>query len=476
MRRRAPTIRTILAVASALAAAIALSVAIAMVVLTTLMHRSTESLSAAVESVRLAEDAQVDLLLHARAADPLVQRDLEAGLGRKLGEARAYVTTPHEGVTLEAARSALRSHLASEGPEERQRTLGAAYDALDAFVEINREQSRAARAEAAAWDDLANGVGLGVGLLVVVLALFLPFWIGAHAVRPVVELAGAMDRFARGDFGVRAHERGPAETRDLAARFNQMAERLADNRRAQAVALAGIAHDLRNPLNALKLAIGVARDSRARRDGVSLEHTLALVDRQIGRLDRMIGDLQDAASLQAGRIDLALGAHDAREIVSRVIELFAATSERHAVRATLPAEPIGILCDPGRLEQVVANLVSNAIKYSPRGGAVDVRLFRDADDAVIEVVDRGEGILERHLHQLFEPFHRLPETQHVAPGAGLGLFVVKRLVDAHGGRVEVESARGVGSTFRVRIPAVADGAPRSATRRSVQQPSPQNRP
>ena len=115
-----------------------------------------------------------------------------------------------------------------------------------------------------------------------------------------------------------------------------------------------------------------------------------------------------------------------------------------------------IRCDPLRIEQVITNLLSNAIKYSPEGGRVDVAVAPQEDGAVISVTDQGLGISEEDQQRLFEPFRRVGLSMETIPGVGLGLFVVRRIVEAHHGRIDVTSARGKGSSFRIWIPSSPD--------------------
>ena len=118
----------------------------------------------------------------------------------------------------------------------------------------------------------------------------------------------------------------------------------------------------------------------------------------------------------------------------------------------VPREPLPVDADPIRLEQVIGNLVSNAIKFSPSGGTIVVRARRSGDRAVLEVIDHGIGIAADVLPELFAPFRR--RAPDIAPGAGIGLSVVRRIIVAHGGTIEIESAPHLGSTFRVSLPLV----------------------
>jgi signal transduction histidine kinase len=114
-----------------------------------------------------------------------------------------------------------------------------------------------------------------------------------------------------------------------------------------------------------------------------------------------------------------------------------------------------VRCDGTRLEQVLHNLVSNALKYSPTGSSVELRVAQEGEEAVLSVVDQGIGISSEELRHLFAPFRRTSRAREVAPGVGLGLSVARRIIEAHGGRIEVDSRPGAGSTFRVRLPLAA---------------------
>jgi signal transduction histidine kinase len=181
---------------------------------------------------------------------------------------------------------------------------------------------------------------------------------------------------------------------------------------------------------------------------------LTILERQLGRLTRMVGDLLDASRIEAGELELNVEEVDLRKVAREVVELYAPTSPAHQVELEAPEQPVRVRADPLRLEQVVSNLVSNAIKYAPEGGPVKVVVGVEGDEAVLAVKDRGVGIPPEEIPDLFLPFRRRAMTRNLAPGAGLGLSVVRRILQAHGGRIEVESVQGTGSTFRIRLPGV----------------------
>jgi signal transduction histidine kinase len=183
-----------------------------------------------------------------------------------------------------------------------------------------------------------------------------------------------------------------------------------------------------------------------------LVSTLGLVRNQVERLDRMIGDLVDATRIEAGELEIRKVRTDACVLAEEVVQLFAATSPHHQLKLDCPGEPLLLDADPSRLAQVLNNLVSNAIKYSPDGGEVVIQACDTEDEVVFRVSDHGIGMSEKELQEIFQPFRRVGVSRESIPGVGLGLFAVRRIVEAHRGEVSVDSTPGQGSTFEVRLP------------------------
>jgi signal transduction histidine kinase len=238
----------------------------------------------------------------------------------------------------------------------------------------------------------------------------------------------------------------------MARTFNEMAASLARQQQDQLTFLAGVAHDLRNPLSALKMSTALVDPSRPEASPERIQKMLALVRRQVARLDRMVGDLLDSTRIEAGNLDLQLEERDARELARSVVELYEAAGPGHALSLHLPEAPLLLRCDGTRIEQVLNNLVSNALKYSPVGTRVDVTVAQEGEEVVLSVADQGMGISAEERRHLFAPFQRTDGAREHAPGAGLGLSVARRIVEAHGGRIEVDSHPGQGSVFRVWLP------------------------
>lgn len=217
------------------------------------------------------------------------------------------------------------------------------------------------------------------------------------------------------------------------------------------------AHDLRTPLTPLKLALATLRleGQEAKRP-----ERLDMMQRSVARFELLIEDMLDASRLQAGRLTLKRVPVDLDALVREAVESFqdAAKKGGLVVDATevLPAR---IDADPLKASQVVMNLMSNAVKYTPPGGQVTLALRAGPQDATLRVQDTGLGMTPEQMSRLFQPFVRLHEGQPgVAKGTGLGLYITKGIVEAHGGRLTVQSdGSGKGSTFTVDWP-LADAA------------------
>jgi two-component system sensor histidine kinase MtrB len=451
-------------------------------VLTSYLHRITYTLGATIEGVRLAEELEVDLLTHYRqsselsgAPDDRVRQllFLEMRLAGHLEQMGGVATSQEERALLTDVRDRVARYLITQrdalGEDSARLSprAGAELDqvlvSLEHLIELNVKEARDAEAQAERWDRFTVLGGPLLATLLLTGMVGLLYWVRRAVMRPVTQIRQAMRRFASGRKRTRAPETGPAELREVARTFNEMASSLARQQEDQLTFLAGVAHDLRNPLSALKMSaalVAPGRDASPER----IQKTLALVRRQVARLDRMVGDLLDATRIEAGKLELQLEERDARELARAVVELYQATGASHELCLELPDTPVPLFCDGTRIEQVLNNLVSNALKYSPVGSRVDVVVAREGEQALLSVSDQGIGLSAEERRYLFAAFKRAPGARERAPGAGLGLSVARRIVEAHGGRIEVESQPGKGSVFRVRLPlahAVARSMPRT---------------
>lgn len=328
-----------------------------------------------------------------------------------------------------------------------QPSFDALRNHLQEIVDVNERTVAAATARSRQLVTLSNLISvatMGILLLALVTAVLL---LHRYVIVPTNKLRDEVTTFRGGDYRARTRPSGVREAQELAGAFNAMADALVQQREQQLTFLAGVAHDLRNPLNALKLAVSGLGSPDAGPSQVRL-HSLA--ERQIDKLARMIEDLLDATRIEAGHLELKTQPMDLRDAAREIVSLYGPTSPEHTIRLEEPPQPVMIVADPLRVEQVISNLVSNAIKFSPQGGDVLVGVEPHDRFAVVWVTDHGIGIAPQEIPELFAPFRR--RRPDVAPGAGLGLSVLRHIVHAHGGEVDVESELGVGSTFRVKLP------------------------
>jgi signal transduction histidine kinase len=244
---------------------------------------------------------------------------------------------------------------------------------------------------------------------------------------------------------------------------NDMLERLYSEAQsalqARDFTLSAITHDLGQPLSSLNVAarlLGRQVADVAQADaGVAEE--LASIDMSIARMWAMIGELSDIVRLQAGRpLDLHERLTDLVALVRREAQMHQLTTERHQIRVETTQSQLVGEWDPHRLARVVSNLLANAIKYAPAGGAIEVQIDEQTGHqrrwAVLRVRDQGIGIPETDLPFVFEQFYRATNVAGRIKGSGIGLAGVRQIVEQHGGRIELDSAEGAGTTVTVFLP------------------------
>ncbi len=293
---------------------------------------------------------------------------------------------------------------------------------------------------------------LGIGAI---LAVFLAAGVARRIGLRLDRLGMASQQIAAGDFSVRAPDEGKDDVDRLGGAFNAMAVRLEDGRRRERDFLMSVGHDLRTPLTTLRgyaeaLDAGeIEPDDLARVGGV--------LRRQTDRLSRLIEDLTLLSRLEAREFTLRPEPVDLAAHVRGLVE--AQQTRAAEIRVSLSADvaEVGmVVVDPDRIDQIVGNLIDNSLRYTPEGGAVAVSLAAEGDAVALAVSDTGPGIDREDLEHVFERLYVSQRYRPVRPeGSGLGLSIVKELVDAMGGFVDVASVLGEGTTVTVRI--AADG-------------------
>lgn len=303
------------------------------------------------------------------------------------------------------------------------------------------------------------------GLAAAGVAVLLGVFLARGIVAPLRHLTGAAKRIAEGDLSQRVPVGGKDEVGQLAMAFNQMAEDLAKNEELRRNLLADIAHDLRTPLTV------VQGNLEAMLDGVAdpSPQRIASLHEEVSLLSRLVSDLRDLSLADAGQLRLQLAATDIVELAEKAIARVQAQAEERQIQ--LSAEFGGELplasVDVDRIGQVITNLLTNALRHTPAGGKVIVRVEKDglvspagkrgagvAKRALrVSVLDTGVGITPEDLPYVFDRFYRVDKSRsRSSGGSGIGLAIVKQLVEAHQGRVWAESIPGKGSAFSFTLP------------------------
>ncbi|WP_438035271.1 ATP-binding protein [Sorangium sp. So ce204] len=466
-------LKTLAAASTAWLAALALLTASGFTLSATYMTREVTCLFNIVREVRSITQLEVHLLAHERESARVALTHLPEHVGARDAARRELsrwleapreppVTAESAGVFEEAEREIeryLATHPRAQEDREAEADAGASHEEVDrTFAALERllatrlAEARIARQRVDEVHRLSEIVSLGAAGLLLAGVLLALWQLRRCVYRPLLSIRAAIDRYGAGSHDARAPQGGLDELREIAVAFNEMAAALAEQRKRQLGILASVAHDLRNPLAALKLTVDGLRPDRPLPHEERLRSMLARIGKEAARCDRMLTDLMDIARLEGGELELRRETRDARELARDVVELYRPTATAHELGLSLPEEPVPLCCDPIRIEQVLNNLVANAIKYSPAGGAVQVTVARAGAEVSIAVSDRGVGIAADDQRRLFERYFRAPSSSGVAPGVGLGLWAALRIAEAHGGRIEVTSAEGRGSTFTLRLP------------------------
>jgi signal transduction histidine kinase len=312
-----------------------------------------------------------------------------------------------------------------------------------------------------------RGALLGAGLLALAVSVLAGILVARRLTVPINRLRRVAAQVAKGNLDERAQPSGVLEIDELAAQFNVMADRLsaslrileADRDRLREF-VADVSHELRTPIAALRTFSDLQQDGKV--DRATKTEFVARSREQISRLEWLSTNLLDLSRIDAGIYPLDMGWGDLRDPIRSVVEAHAEAAEELGITLSseVPANAVEAHFDRERIVQLVTNLTGNALKFTPRGGVVAIRLTDSSEGAIIEVRDSGPGIPPNELPRIFERFYRGTNTGEArASGSGLGLAIVRSIIEMHGGSVEVESTIGEGSLFRVLLPHVVTADP-----------------
>jgi two-component system sensor histidine kinase BaeS len=297
-----------------------------------------------------------------------------------------------------------------------------------------------------------SGCSLSVALPL--LAIGLAVWAFSGIARPLADVVTAAEAVAAGDLSVRVSAQGHGDFDRLARVFNHMVEELEAADRQRRNLTADVAHELRTPLQIIQGNLeGILDDVYEPTD----EHITATLE-ETRQLARLVDDLRTLSLAESGELTLVREPVDVPELLSDVQTSFSGQAEAAGIQVCVEisgdTEKMTINGDAGRLDQVLANLVANALRHTPAGGTISLRAEPVDGGVRIQVGDTGEGIPPEDLPAVFDRFWKGDRSRSHALGAGsgLGLAIAQQLVRAHGGRIEVESELGVGTTFTMELP------------------------
>jgi signal transduction histidine kinase len=293
-----------------------------------------------------------------------------------------------------------------------------------------------------------------------IIALILSLLLARSLEMPLVRLTRAAVQLAPGIPPQPVPESGADEIRTLAATFNQMARRLYEDDLSWKRLLVTVVHELGRPLGSIKVA-AQAISSGAAPDQATIIELATGIDQQADQLRQSVDDLTLLGQTQVQELTLHKHPLNLLEIVGELCQQYTVPADQKQITLTCQVihEPPTVEADPARLRQIVDNLLDNACKYTPDGGQVSVRLDVQDNGAgssphvIVQVIDNGPGVASQEQEDIFRLFYRNPQQERLHRGMGIGLYLSRRLAEAHGGSLTVESQPGKGSTFTLKLPA-----------------------
>jgi len=355
-----------------------------------------------------------------------------------------------------ASLAALAADSLPEGP-----TIETMHAGIDGVIAASRRESRRAVALSAARARQARRISGIAAVSAVVGAVLLTFLLARTIVVPVRRVAAATRALADGRLSGPALRSGPPELTALADDFNEMARRLEELDRLKDDLLSSVSHDLKAPLASMHETNDLLLEEVLGPLTEDQRNLIRLNQGSNERLSGMVADLLDLSRMEAGAMRYTFQRHDLTLLARTAIRDLAAAASGGRVRIDLeaPTDPVWVDCDEAMMVRVLENLLSNAIRYSPQSACVRCEVgISGSDRAILSVTDAGPGIPAENKERVFERFYRVDSKRKGGVGTGVGLAIVKSVVQDHGGHVWVEDAHGGGSRFVVELRGMSSGS------------------
>lgn len=299
---------------------------------------------------------------------------------------------------------------------------------------------------------LFTGIFRNILISMLVTACIIVLFVAGRMTSRLRRMKDAAQLIAKGRFDVRLDVRPKDEIGELAESLNLMSEELGGLDRMRREFLANVSHDLRSPLTSIGGYVEAMIDGAVPEDKQG--KYLMLIREQTQRMNRLVGDLLDMARLEAGRVAISPVPYNLTEWVRRLLAGLDPEFMKRSLRFELTGDPedVWVVADPDRIDQVLSNLLLNAIQFSPNGKKVEVSIGCRDNKALISVRDEGVGIAKEHLERIWQRFYKSDKARSAHAGSGLGLSIVKHVLDLHGASIQVESRQGEGSRFSFDLP------------------------
>ncbi len=300
-------------------------------------------------------------------------------------------------------------------------------------------------------DSVRNRV-LAVILIVAIGAIIgtiLVYYTTMSVVKPIREVNDVVQQYSKGDYNARVPVTNTLEATQLALSFNNMADQLENLESTRRSFVSNVSHELRSPLTSMRGFLEAMQDGTIARE--DYDEYIDVVLSETKRMATMVNDLLDLARIESGRTKLKLEVFDVNELIRRVLLTFEARiyERKMEVEIRFAQEYCYVEADNMQINQVLRNLIDNAIKYSPEGSRLRLATYAMRHEAYVSIQDSGQGIPEEDIPHVFDRFYKVEKahTPTKQGGTGLGLSIVKRIIDQHGQRITLQSQKGKGTTF-----------------------------